>query len=733
MWIDQNYFLRWREEMLLVTLRRLVRNRTISVAGQILAMRQAAWHILKQHATYARYHRAGFRMLTQVASCLEARARNRQLRTRIQRWHRIVEFTKRGERSITTIVAAYCRRTQKFQVQVLLRNSWRSWYNATLTQRMISTGFIFLRKIVVAQKKLGAHEKFLYCWNAWVKRLVFFSMFDFVTAISDFVFPPYQSHGIQRTIFIRSRADLKNVAANNMITRRFVSIRSLGQRYLPGKFKLFAFGRWRNFSSAQGLRLQAARAIFRYARRFYRFSNKYFAQKMWVRWWKYVTLHRSFDDGARRIFNVAVFREKIYDEMKFMHQVWSRWWSNCIRLRHKEIAIKCLWKWAVKVDRRWESDRIGTSWRIWAAFAYKHRRCIYLLNAAISHQFMFNMKTAWSALRSWGRGQTMRHAACRLGHFTIRRIIRERLQRAWWSWVSKISLIEEESKKRGQNERDQRIACQALRQVCCLNVQRRMAASLRTWSVIVTEWRDEEYLYHMLLARLVHRISVVHQVIPCRRTWQRWVLHTAHVRQQELNQQVYSVQKQLRDDIAMRLRGGALYIARLTGIRSALCGIDVKLAFFRWNHFGARHNSRLTLGWIKIENIYKTRRFSMLISAITRWKWLLGQRERRTESMVWVPRRNKNRVNVESLSKVVQNAYPKPPKAATAYTAYTHLLYGISPATSPSKQTSPHSQPGVLSPIEGEEIMLMTLRQPPPPPGGTMNSYYDNSTSIPTD
>ena len=173
----------------------------------------------------------------------------------------------------------------------------------------------------------------------------------------------------------------------------------------------------------------------------------------------------------------------------------------------------------------------------------------------------------------------MRHAACRLGHFTIRRIIRERLQRAWWSWVSKISLIEEESKKRGQNERDQRIACQALRQVCCLNVQRRMAASLRTWSVIATEWRDEEYLYHMLLARLVQRISVVRQVIPCRRTWQRWVLHTAHVRQQELNQQVYSVQKQLRDDIAMRLRGGALYIARLTGIRSALCGIDVKLAF----------------------------------------------------------------------------------------------------------------------------------------------------------
>ena len=53
MWADKTCYFRWRDEMLMVVLRRLVRNRSKSYGQQLLAMFQAAWRMWAEQASVA--------------------------------------------------------------------------------------------------------------------------------------------------------------------------------------------------------------------------------------------------------------------------------------------------------------------------------------------------------------------------------------------------------------------------------------------------------------------------------------------------------------------------------------------------------------------------------------------------------------------------------------------------------------------------------------------------------
>ena len=55
MWADKTCYFRWRDEMLMVVLRRLVRNRSKSYGQQLLAMFQAAWRMWAEQASVARH------------------------------------------------------------------------------------------------------------------------------------------------------------------------------------------------------------------------------------------------------------------------------------------------------------------------------------------------------------------------------------------------------------------------------------------------------------------------------------------------------------------------------------------------------------------------------------------------------------------------------------------------------------------------------------------------------
>ena len=240
-------------------------------------------------------------------------------------------------------------------------------------------------------------------------------------------------------------------------------------------------------------------------------------------------------------------------------------------------------------------------------------------------------------------------------------------------------------------------------------------------------------MYATLLARLTRRLWVLHRTLPKRRALLKWVLATGARRELQRAREKAAALAQSEGELAQlakqRRRGGGLHVARLVGLRVALAAADRKRAFYCWNSFTSRQNYHRSLAWFKIDGLCQTRRQAMLISAATRWKWLLGQRERRTENMIWVPRRNLNRGKrndssfllllrrrrrlrcvvgaflvggvvlrgvvlrgVVSRGRAGERAEPaQASQVRRRLHGYTHLMYGMSPTTPPTRATTTRS------------------------------------------